>query len=236
MVVGAALLLGSEAWLAAHGPRQPDPILTPEGTSVGPIQPNGPPTATVVWLGDSTAAGVGASGLGSTLPEQVAIQLDEPVRLTVLARSGARVADVLRLQLPRVARLQPTDVFISVGANDAVHLTSRSRFRRDYGRLVAGLPASVVRVVLLGVPDLGSPPRLPQPLRAVAGWRGRDLATDIRNLARRRHATYVDIAGRTGQAFRREPTRNFASDCYHPSDAGYRLWAAVTAAAVHAQH
>ena len=68
----------------------------------------------------------------------------------------------------------------------------------------------------------------------MAGWRGRSLATDVRNLARRHHAIYVDIAAGTGPAFRAQPGRYFASDHFHPSDAGYHLWATVTAAAVRA--
>jgi lysophospholipase L1-like esterase len=247
VLVGAGLLLGGEAWLASRGQTPPDPPPGPEDLPIGAggaggiggaggaggIGEGATPVPVVVWLGDSTAAGVGASGPASALPQQVAQLLGQPIRLTVLARSGARVADVLRLQLPRVAAVHPTEVFISVGANDATHLTSRPRFRRDYDRLVGGLPDSVTRVVLLGVPDLGGPRRLAQPLRAVAGWRGRALATDIRNLARRRRAIYVDIARGTGPAFRREPKRYFFSDRYHPNDAGYHLWATVVAAAVH---
>jgi lysophospholipase L1-like esterase len=232
VLLGSGLVLGAEAWLATRGPKPADPPVTPEDTLAGPPPSAGVPVATVVWLWDSTAAGVGASALAHTLPEQVAAQLGQPIRLTDLARSGARVADVLRLQLPEVARLHPTEVFISVGANDATHLTSRSQFRRDYGRLLAGLPASVVRVVMLGVPDMGSPPRLAQPLRAVAGWRGRELATDVRNLARRHHAIFVNIGGGAGPAFRRDPGRYFAADHYHPDDAGYHLWAEVVAAAL----
>lgn len=232
VLVGSGLLVGTEAWLAARGPSPPDPPVTPEDVPAGPVPTGGVPAATVVWLGDSTAAGVGASTLDQTLPEQVATQIGQPIRLTDLARSGARVADVLRLQLPEVARLHPTEVFISVGANDATHLTSRSQFRRDYGRLLAGLPASVVQVVVLGVPDMGSPPRFAQPLRAVAGWRGRELDTDVRHLAQRRHAIYVDIAGGSGPEFRRQPYRYFSDDHFHPNDAGYHLWAEVVAAAV----
>jgi lysophospholipase L1-like esterase len=233
-MLGGGVLLGGEAWWAARGAKTADPPILPEDATAGPPPRSGALAARVVWLGDSTAAGVGASGPEAILPEQVARQLAQPMRLNVLARSGARVADVLRLQLPEVARLQPAEVFISIGANDATHLTSRSRFRGDYERVLAGLPASVVRVVLLGVPDLGGAPRLPEPLRAVAGWRGRVLATDIRNLARRHHAVYVDIAMGTGPAFRRQPRRYFAADRYHPNDAGYQLWATVAAAAVRA--
>ncbi|MDQ6618063.1 MAG: SGNH/GDSL hydrolase family protein [Actinomycetota bacterium] len=204
----------------------------PEGFVVGPAPSIETAAAEVVWLGDSTAVGVGVSALDATLPVQVAHQLARPARLRVLARSGARVADVLNQQLPRLAGHRPTDVFISVGTNDAMHLTLRSRFRRDYGSVLAGLPASVVRVALLGVPDMGSTPRLPQPLRAVAGWWGRALANDIRTMARDRHTTFVDIAGGAGFAFRREPQRYFAADKYHPNDCGYRLWATVVAETV----
>jgi len=195
-----------------------------------PAGPPGPPVDTVVWLGDSTGAGIGASGPAGALPEQTAAALGRPVRMTVLARSGDRVADVLHHQLPAVAAIRPTVVFITVGANDTTHLTLRGAFRRDYERVLAGLPSTVRQIVVLGVPDMGSPPRLAQPLRAVAGWRGRSLDTDVRHLAARTpRAVFVDIAGKTGPAFRAHPGTYVARDRFHPNDAGYALWARAVA-------
>jgi len=186
----------------------------------------------VVWLGDSTGAGIGVTRPAGTLPEQAAAALGQPVRMTVLARSGDRVADVLHHQLPGLAAIHPTVVFITVGANDTTHLTSRGAFRRDYERVLAELPPSVRKVVILGVPDMGAPPRLAQPLRAVAGWRGRSLDADVRHLAARTpKAVYVDIAGKTGPAFRAHPVTYFARDMFHPNDAGYGLWARAVAEA-----
>jgi lysophospholipase L1-like esterase len=231
--VAGTVLLGCEAFLTQRGIHLPEPQLAPADALAGPP---GVADQLVVWLGDSTAAGVGASGGAAALPRQVADQLARPVRLTVLARSGARVADVLRLQLPALARLKPDAIFISVGTNDAVHLTSRAHFRRDYASVLAELPATVRQVVLLGVPDLGAPPRIPQPLRALAGWRGRALDSDVRALAGHSHAMYTDIARRTGPAFRTHPGVYFAADHYHPNDAGYHLWAAVVAATVQTGH
>jgi lysophospholipase L1-like esterase len=198
-----------------------------------PAGPPGAPVDTVVWLGDSTGAGIGASGLAGALPEQAATGIGRPVRMTVLAKSGDRVADVLHHQLPALASIQPTEAFITVGANDTTHLTSRGSFRRDYERVLAGLPSSVRRIVILGVPDMGAPPRLAQPLRAVAGWRGRLLDTDVRHLAARTpRAVYVDIAGKTGPAFRAHPATYFARNRFHPNDAGYGLWARAVAEAL----
>ena len=122
---------------------------------------------------------------------------------------------------------------MSVGANDVTHLTSRPHFRRDYARLLAALPPSVHQVVMLGVPDMGAP-RLLQPLRAVTAWRGRALDRDVRHLAARAGAVYVDIAGRAGPSFRRDPHRYLAADQYHPDDAGYQLWARAVADTLHA--
>ena len=227
VVVTGVALIGVEVLVARNGPHPPAGPPTPADSPAGPP---GTPVDTVVWLGDSTAAGLGASTQAQSLPEQVAALLGAPVRLTVLARSGDRVADVVHDQVPRLAGIHPSVVFISVGANDTTHLTSRGSFRRDYAKVLAGLPSGVARVVLLGVPDMGAPPRLAQPLRAVAGWRGRALADDVRHLAARTpRAIFVDIAGRTGPAFRKKPGRYFSRDHFHPSDAGYALWAQAVA-------
>lgn len=226
-VVGAAAVLAVEIQLARAGSRLPNLELVLDRTGVG---------RRVVWLGDSTAAGVGASTSAGALPSQVADRLasfeaspaDGPrpsgVSVAVLAVSGARVADVLADQVPKVAGLQPDLVLISVGANDTIHLTGRGAFRHTYEELVRALPPGVP-VVLLGVPDMGAIPRFAQPLRAVAGWRGRNLDAEVRRVASHTGSIYADIAGPTGPPFRRHPDRYFAADDFHPSDAGYGLWA-----------
>ena len=91
-------------------------------------------------------------------------------------------------------------------------------------RLLGRLPPGA-EVVLLGVPDMGAVPRLAQPLRAVAGFRGRELDEVVREVADEVGATYVGIAAATGPTFRAEPDEMFAADEYHPSAAGHRLWA-----------
>ena len=226
-VAGAAVVLAVEIQLARSGSRLPDLQLVLDRPGAG---------RRLVWLGDSTAAGVGASTPAGALPTRVADGLagaggsaaDGPsasgVSVAVLAVSGARVADVLADQAPKVAGLQPDLVLISVGANDAIHLTGRGAFRHTYEELVRALPSGVP-VVLLGVPDMGAIPRFAQPLRALSGWRGRNLDAEVRWVAARTGAVYADIAGPTGPPFRRHPGRYFAADDFHPSDAGYGLWA-----------
>ena len=197
----------------------------------GRVGGGGGPPLRVLWLGDSTAAGVGVDQPDDALPDVVASALGRPVDLEVRAVSGARIGDVLDDQAPSTTGLEADVVFVSVGANDVTHLTSRDDFGDRYRSLLRQLRAGSA-VVLLGVPDMGAIPRLAQPLRAVAGFRGRELDEVVRDVAAEAGATYVPIAAATGPAFRGEPEQLFAADEYHPSAAGYRLWADAVLAAV----
>lgn len=222
VAVPVALLavLGVEVVLARRAPTLGGPPLA----LGGPVGQGSRPALGMVWLGDSTAAGVGASRAAAALPTVVAEGLDRPVELTVLATSGATIADVVEHQLQAVPEDGADLVLVSVGANDVTHMTGRDDFESGYRRLVDGLPASA-QVVLLGIPDMGGIPRLAQPLRWLAGIRGEQFDDVVEAVAEDTGAAYVDIAGETGPAFRREPGRFFADDRYHPSDEGYRRWA-----------
>ncbi len=187
------------------------------------VHPAGTSDRTAVWLGDSTAYGIGITDTADGVAGRVAAERNE--RVVMLGVSGATLSDVVERQLPDVAASDPDIVYLSVGANDTTHLTRRPAFEEGYRRLLAGLPAGVP-VVVLGIPDFGSPPRLPQPLRAIAGFRARQLDRVVRRVvADRPGTTYVDIAGPTGPPFRRDPDRYFSDDGYHPSADGYELWA-----------
>ena len=222
LVLVGGLVLGVEARLARTAPGLP--ALTPLAldTTIGNSAPAGGPLR-MLWLGDSTAAGVGASGPDGALPRQVASRLGRPVQLTVLAISGDQVEDVIDKQLPKVASLDPDVVFLSIGANDVVHFTSKDSFTSRYRRLLDQL--GTTPVIALGVPDMGAAPRFAQPLRAIAGWRGRALDEVVGAVAKATGSAYVDIAGPTGPSFRAQPERFFSADDYHPSDEGYRRWA-----------
>ena len=226
-------LFGTEIQLARRGERLDEPDVATLTTVVGSADVT---PMRVLWLGDSTAAAVGATSAEHSVSTAVARALvaGRPIAVEtrVIAKSGARVNDVLADQTPPVARLRPDVVVISVGANDTIHLTRSGDFRRTYDDVVkalvrAGVPRS--RIVLVGVPDMGAPPRLRQPLRAVVGLRGRRLDREVKALARDQKTRYVDLFAGTSSAFRANPDKYFASDRYHPSDAGYALWAEVIA-------
>jgi lysophospholipase L1-like esterase len=229
--VAAVALVGTEVVLAGRGPilTEYDPSLA-DGR-IEPSTPSGPGAEPlrVTWIGDSTAAGVGASSAEGSVSRQVgrrlADELGRPIDLQVVAVSGARVDDVVREQLALVDP-DADAVFVSIGANDTTHLTSTGDFAASYRAMLEGLPAGAA-VIALGVPDIGSVTRLAQPLRAIAGWRGAAYDAIGAEEAARAGATRVDIAAGTGPAFRADPDRLLAADHYHPSDAGYGVWTEV---------
>jgi lysophospholipase L1-like esterase len=226
VVVGFVAVLAVEITVAGNGVHleEYDPHLSNGLVNASGADAGRPPLR-ITWLGDSTAAGVGSSGPQRAVSHQVAERLGRPVDLDVLAISGARIQDVLEKQVAKVAA--DTDlVVISVGANDTTHVTSSGDFRERYRAVMDALPKGVP-VVIIGVPDVGSTTRLAQPLRLVAGTRADQLGAIVRDIAQERDAAYVNLAANTGPAFRADPDRLFAADHYHPSDAGYGLWAEV---------
>jgi lysophospholipase L1-like esterase len=223
---GLALLLGTEVLLAIGGPDLParDPYqlsgLVGEASRAEPLR--------MAWIGDSVLAGVGASGVETTVPWVVATALARPVRLDVFAVSGERAAGALSDQVPQLERLPETPqiVVVEIGANDVTHLTGLDDFRSTYDDLMDRVRAlGAGHVLALGIPAFHTTPRFLQPLRAIVGWRARQLDEQVKGSAEAHGATYVNISGHTSEEFGDDPDRYHAEDNFHPSDEGYALWA-----------
>ena len=97
-----------------------------------------------VALGDSAAQAVGASrpefGYVGLLAQRIRERSGRPVQVVNLSRSGARLADLVRDQLPRLAELSLDVVTVDIGGNDVV-VHDAERFSRLVCELTAGLPA-----------------------------------------------------------------------------------------------
>lgn len=182
----------------------------------------------LVLLGDSTTAGVGATGtattLGVQLAERVAAATGRTVTVTSVGVSGARAED-LGAQVPDALATRPDLAVVVVGANDATHVTPLGAVRREVAATLRALQEAGVAVVLGSCPDMGSATAFPQPLRTIAAWRGRAVGTVSRQAAAALRVPTVDIGAETGPTFRAEPERMLSEDRFHPSDEGYGVWA-----------
>ncbi|MGH2720763.1 MAG: SGNH/GDSL hydrolase family protein, partial [Actinomycetota bacterium] len=225
LTVGAAgALLGGEALVTLtrdYLEKAPEP--RPEGM-FGPA--DGRPVRFAV-LGDSTAAGVGARTREQAYPWLLADRLGHAgfrVELRNYGVSGARTADVLATQVPTAVRDRPDLVLVAVGGNDVTHLTRLAKVRRDLRVAIARLRATGATVVVTGVPDMRAHAFL-EPLRSVAGWRGRTASEAIREVTTEEGVAFVPLRERTGHYFETDPEGHFSSDMFHPGPGGYERWA-----------
>ena len=216
------------------------------------VAPTKPAPATrplrFVVLGDSTAAGVGVESAEDSLPyliaQRVADAESTPVHVVSYGWASARVADLVRQQLPRALepiRATETKPFLPdadliavvIGSNDATHNTSPGRFRADLRTVLEGIrtAAPSARVVLAGIPAFRGALRGMEPLIFLADQYARLLRPVARADAGRAGAAYADLARHVPELIRGR-TDVLSSDQFHPSVVGYTAWADVIAEAL----
>lgn len=195
------------------------------GPCTGVVNKPGLPVR-LLLVGESTAAGVGvanhAQGLVGQTARTLARLTERPVQWRAHGRRGITAQAAHDGLLPTLPKAPWHIVVIALGVNDVVRLRSPARWRRDVGRLVAGVRARTGHppVLLAGVPPIGQFPALPEPLRTVLGWRGQLLDQATRHLtAETQTMTHVP-------APRPERPESFSSDGFHPGPDGYALWGA----------
>ena len=222
-LAAVAILLGAEiglAWNREYLPTTPPLEL---GGRFGSA--DGRPLRFVV-LGDSTAAGLGASSsenaYATVLSRRLAADGYE-VDMSAYGLSGARIDDLLREQVPLAVRDMPDLIFVGIGANDVTHLTSLDEVERQFTLVLDRLAESGAALAIAGPPDMRAAAWL-EPLRSLAGWRGRQVAAAMREVAEPRGVPVVPLAELAGPYFASNPEDAFAEDDFHPGDGGYRAW------------
>ena len=162
-----------------------------------------------VALGDSTAQGIGASdrsrGYVLEVLRQLRAQRTPEWQVVNLSRTGARVVDVLRDQLPAMADIRPAElVTCAVGANDL--LPGRGRDLATSARQLAeALPPGALLATL------------PQGL---SRGRAEEVNGVICAAAAARGLVVVDLWARTGPPWKDK----YARDMFHPNERGYADW------------
>lgn len=171
-----------------------------------------------VALGDSTAQGIGATSpfrsyVGLTA-RALAQKYKQPVQTTNLSVSGARLQDLIDVQLPQLAKLKinkQTVVTVGIGANDVGNF-NEAKFSQQMDTLMLNLPP---QTVISDVPYFG-------------GGRRRSLEPNvikanviIHRLARKHNLRVAPLH----QATKAHHGIFYSSaDLFHPSNIGYQNW------------
>lgn len=172
-----------------------------------------------VAVGDSAAQGIGASRPGRSYVGMLAAHLRErtgrPVRVVNLGQSGARLREALDLELPKLRKLHPDVLTVSIGANDIAGFDAE-RFERELRELYSALPRHAI------VADLPA-------FYFGAAEKNARIANGI--LHRVADESGLEVAplyaATKGQSGLRYALNQVAADFFHPNDRGYRVWASA---------
>lgn len=170
---------------------------------------------TYVALGNSTAQGVGATsparGYVGLIAEALTDKTGRPVRVVNLSKSGARLVDCLRDQVPRLVDYSVDVITIEIGANDMADF-KETVFRRDMEQLIAKLPK---HAIISDMPYFG-------------GGRRRHLEPNVQaaNKIIQELASVhgLDMAPLHRITQERDSLLTLSADLLHPSNRGYRNW------------
>ena len=209
---------------AAHRSDLPSyPNQDPSGTFGNPDLP----PLRIVALGDSSITAPGIEDLDSTWVRRVAIALSAQYRVELIsvAVGGSKARDVITGQLADAMALEPDIAIVSVGANDAIRGSSPGRYREENRRILSDLEQVSGAVVVVGVGDLGSIPRLPTMLRPFLTWcAARFDRAAAAAAAEFRQAVKVPTVGPMSTAFWENPGL-FAGDQFHVGEEGHAIFA-----------
>lgn len=209
-----AVLLSLVACGGGSSAPAPSPSPTPA--------PSSPAAIKYVALGDSAGFGIGALPGEGGYPPRLARRLREAgreVELVNLSVPGATSGDLARLQAPAVAALAPTLVTVCIGGNDVGD--PPAEFGADIDAILTELAKLRSAVVLCNVPDISLTPRHggdPAVAAKVVA-----LNAELARVAAIHGVPVADVYAASQRLFG-DPGL-ISPDGFHPSAAGYEVWA-----------
>jgi len=223
-LLGGAAYLLTQVLRAAH--RSDLPSFPNQDISGTFGHPDDPPLR-IVAVGDSSLTIPGVEDPDNAWMRAVALEFarHHHVELISLGVGGSKAIDVIEGQLDAAVALAPDIAAVAVGANDAMRGVPGGRFRKRLDHIVTRIEETAGAVVVLGMGDAGSVPRLPrviQPYLTRRSTRFNDVCREVALAHPRTVKVYTRGRIRTG--FQKDRSL-FAEDLFHAGDRGHRLFA-----------
>jgi acyl-CoA thioesterase I len=223
VIAGVVAAWAAQAWSAR--PPEEGPAATPSAKGAASLR--------FVALGDSYTIGTGTGDPSERWPDQLVAREGGLDLIANLAVNGFTSRDVIDVELPKLAALEPDFVSLLIGVNDVVQDVPEATYARNVALilddLLERLPAD--RIVTVATPDYTVTPQGSEYGDPVAKSAGIRRFNDVlRGLAESRGIVFVDIHGISLEA---EADRSLvARDGLHPSGAQYARWVERIAPAV----
>lgn len=177
---------------------------------------------TMLVLGDSTAAGVGAGSADTSLPALVAHEIGA-THVENYAFSGALITDIPS-ELAR-SKLPTYDlILVQVGANDIIRFHSADKSAALLASELQALPQHKKLIVIVAG-NVGGASAIPWFLKAYYTRLTLSYHASFAKAITEIGGTYVDLFTDPHQdPIVLEPKKYLAADGFHPSSLGYILW------------
>lgn len=215
LLAPAALVLSA---LIACGGSDPEPAPSPTPSPT-------PARIQYVALGDSAGFGIGALPGEGGYPPRLARRLRETgrdVELVNLSVPGARARDLAGTQLVALRAYSPTLVTVCIGGNDVGESRAPGEFGAAIDEILGELAPLGAAVVLCNVPDVSlTPQNGGDPADAADAIA---LNAELAAVAARRGVPVADIYRVSRERLFNDPSL-ISADGFHPSAAGYEVWA-----------
>jgi lysophospholipase L1-like esterase len=175
-------------------------------------------------IGESTVAGLGARTHNEALAGQFATQLSHrikrPVHWTVVGKNGVTARRTIKELLPQMPDERYDYIFVGLGGNDVMRLSSPKKWRRDMTELLWLIRNKQpdVPIFLSNCPMIIMSPVIPQPIKTLL-W----------ELSKMHNANIIEFTSEMpGVYYYRQPALvrldGFFADGIHPSEQGYADW------------
>jgi lysophospholipase L1-like esterase len=216
----APLLIVQGIWVRFITPQLPEASGDPQGD----VNVSGSRPIRLLVIGESTVSGVGVATQGEAISAQIAHSLakrtNNPVQWKAVGGNGFTARECLREFAPQIEKNSADVVALVLGVNDTTHFIHPARWERDLEQFIYEIRERIdgVPIILSGVPPIGQFPTLPQPLRALMGYRATTLDRVAQEVAQR-----CDDVIHCAIELENQP-EYFCKDRFHPSATGYAIW------------
>lgn len=178
-------------------------------------------------IGESTAAGVGASSTETTFASQIFKHTGEKFAITNIGKNGLKANNLRRLYEKSESEIENSfsKAIILIGANDCFNLTPPWKFKRELETFILFLikEKKVEKVTIPLIPPVHEFPLIPAIMRFFLGWHRNILTAELESLEKSvSQISFDNHKSKTSEVF-------YSEDGIHPSDYGYELIALAIA-------
>lgn len=177
----------------------------------------------ILFVGDSTGVGVGASKPADSVAGRFGADHPE-MTIENLSVSGRKTAEIIG-DLEKIPEDSYQYVFIQIGGNDIVNFSKLGKLKKDLNEVLSKAKKISKNVVVLTSGNVGSAPIFPRPLAFLWERQTKKVREIFMKETSAREVIYIDLFKEaTDDPFYKEPLKYHAKDLFHPSSEGYGLW------------